>query len=389
MNIKSIAECLKINKRNVKEFFFSLVFSPFRIKNNKIVFQNFNGRGYGDNPKYICEELLKSFPEYDIIWLTKDKFSSFPQGIKKVRYGSVRGYYELATSKFWVNNVWTGQYVNKRSNQIFIQTWHGAIALKQIEKKAECYLSKEYVSIAKKMGSCCNFILSNSKWLTTQYKNDFWFSGTVIESGLPRLDVLYNNTDALQKKVFKELGVGEECKIILYAPTFRSNNDYSVYYFEFEKIVSEFNSKFNLNYRLVVRLHPNIAQHSSEIFKGGDFIDASLYPDVQELLAVTDILITDFSSLMFELGFVRKKVFLFAKDYDNYILNERGKLEFNLEELPFSFSKCEEDLIKNIRNYNNDDYLFKLNSFNEKLGVRDEKKASENVVHLINSLSNF
>lgn len=121
------------------------------ISENKIVFDNFCGKGYGGNPKYIAEAILDSeAKDIDIIWLV-DNFMSdeekslFPNNIRLVNNESIRGLLERATAKIWVDNVRHYHPIKKRTEQIYLQTWHGSMGAKRIEKDAENLLPKEYV----------------------------------------------------------------------------------------------------------------------------------------------------------------------------------------------------------------------------------------------------
>ena len=119
------------------------------VKNNKIVFDNFGGRGYGCDPKYIAEELLMSKRDLDLVWLTQDVHTALPNGIRPVWYGGVRAIYELATAKVWVDNVKSALRIPKKRNQLYIQTWHSSLGLKKNEQDADI-LPNSYVRRAKR-----------------------------------------------------------------------------------------------------------------------------------------------------------------------------------------------------------------------------------------------
>ena len=107
-----------------------------------------------------------------------------------------------------------------------------------------------------------------------------------------------------------------------------------------------------------------------------------MYPDMQEILAVTDILITDYSGCMFDFGFVGKPVFLFAKDVENYRLNER-KTYFSINDVPFTMSENEKDLISNIQNFEFGNYEKDCNQFKKKIGFEDSGKGAKIVADII------
>ena len=132
----------------------------FPVREKKIVFDNFGGRGYGCDPKYIAEELLKRNESLDLVWLTKDIKCELPEGIRPVRYGSIRAMYELATAKVWIDNIKNAIRLPKKRNQYYIQTWHSSLGLKRNEQDAE-FLKKTYVRRAKRDAAVTDLMYSN------------------------------------------------------------------------------------------------------------------------------------------------------------------------------------------------------------------------------------
>ena len=113
-----------------------LIFFP--IQKNKVIFDNFNGCGYGGNPKYIAEELRRR-KGFEIVWLVKNHnaASSVPSDITSVNKYSISALLAIATSKVWVSNIRYGKLLNKRKNQVYLQTWHGSFSIKKVEKDVE------------------------------------------------------------------------------------------------------------------------------------------------------------------------------------------------------------------------------------------------------------
>lgn len=360
-------------------------FSFFPVHKKKIVFQNFGGKGYGDNPKYIAEEILKQEKPYQLVWLVKDMNSVFPKEIRKVKYGSVRAYYELATAKIWIDNIRNGLRVRKKKKQFYIQTWHGSIPLKKIEKSAEDLLNKNYIKKAKKDGKITNLMLSNSQWSTNLYHNDFWYTGPVLEKGVPREDVLVENPQIFQSKVKNFFGVDSRKKIVLYAPTFRKTSNMNCFTFDYEETISAFEKRWNDEFVLFIRLHPNDAMLYQNIKENERIMNASSYPDMQELLLASDILITDYSSTMFEFSAIHKTVFLFTKDLDDYLQTER-EMYFSITELPFPIAKTEEELIHCILDFDEAKYRLNVQHLLNQLNYYPLGSASKEVVNYLDTL---
>lgn len=361
----------------------SIFFLILPIKKNKIVFNNFNGRGYGDSQKYIANELLKRNYPVELIWLVKNIEEDIPKEIKKIKFYSIKYFYHLNTAKIIINNVRPDLGFIKRKKQIYIQTWHASMGFKKIEKDAINYLDKNYVRDAKHDGKITDLMLTNNQFRYNIFKKSFWYEGPIMLKGLPRNDVLVNgfNLDYLYD-FFK---ISSKTKIVLYAPTFRNSKyDYS---FDFQKLLDICTKRFqNGNYILLVRMHPNVKNvnvNESKYIK-----NANSYPDIQELLYASDILITDFSSVFFDFIMMKKKAFIFAKDYEKYIQNERN-LYFNFADLDFEVSITESELFNQIKNFNQAEYNERVLKIIKYIGFKESGSSSKYVVDYIANQLNF
>ena len=353
----------------------------------KVIFCNFNGRGMGDDPKYIALYLLNNRPDIKIIWCLSDITNELPKGVYPVKYGSWGFYYHQLTAKVRINNIKHGIFVPKRKDQFYIQTWHATFGLKKIEQDAE-NLSDTYIKNAKRDAAQTDLMYSNNDYRCLLYIRSFWYNGPVIKCDVPRVSILLNPPHYLREHVYKSLNIPNDKHIILYAPTFRKDHNLTSYIYNFNAIINAANKRFKKDYIVLYRLHPNIAYMNDEIkLSNGHIIMASDYPDMQELLALADILITDFSASMFDFGILKKPVFLFAKDYDNYINSDRS-LNLPIESLPFSMSKTEEELCRNILNFNNHSYQEEVNLFYKKIGLIDHGHGDEVLANIVASMIN-
>lgn len=361
-----------------------IMYSIHPINENKIVICNYYGRGFSDNAKYIAMECIKRKLDYDIVWLVSnmEKNEEFPGSIRLVKYGSFKAIKELATARIWIDNSRKNYYTRKRKKQLYIQTWHGGIALKKIEKDAENALNKSYVKFAKKDSENADVFISNSKFNTNMYENAFWYDGEVLECGVPRNDLLFNNVKETTDKVKDFFNIDINKKIVMYAPTFRKDNNLDVYKFDYEKCIQEFNERFSEEYVMLIRLHPNVFHKSTELnFNSENVLNASFYPDMQELLVAIDILITDYSSSMFDFMLTKKPCFIYASDIKNYS-DDRG-FYFELKKLPFVISKSTEEMIRNIESFDKERYLDQVDKFLKEQGCVDDGNASSRVVDWI------
>jgi len=323
--------------------FLELIFFFLPVSKKKIVFNNFNGKGYGCNPKYIADEILCEKLEYKLVWLVGNTEDTFPNGINKVAFNSIRARIELATAQIIVTNVKNRLYFIKKSKQLFIQTWHGTHGFKYAEREIQDKLNPSYIKQSKITDKYTDIVLSNSKEQTQWFRDNMWSPCEIFETGYPRNDILVMNKNELKQAIRHKLGIVDQKKIILYAPTFRDNGSWDAYNLDFVKLLSVFERNYG-SCVILIRLHPN-AQNYNTIFNFDDkIIDTSFYPDMQELLLVSDVLITDYSSSVFDFALMGKAIYIFATDIDEFA-NERGLRPF-FYHLPIPICKSTNELIK-------------------------------------------
>lgn len=334
----------------------------FPIQENKVYLTNFNGRGFADNQKYIAKELMKREKEYKLIWLLQNpKTQKLPEGIISVKTGTFREIYHMATSKFWINNVRFNQYFKKRPGQYYIQTWHAGLGFKRIEKDIEDTLSKEYIEMAKKDSKAIDLIVSNGPFMTNHFKRIFWYDGEFLEKGHPRNDIFYTAGQKEKKEIYTKLGISETTKTVLYAPTFRADYGLSAYNMDYERVLNVLKEKFGGEWKLLVRLHPNLFDKFDALnLKSERILNMSAYSDMQELLFASDVMITDFTSAMFEFAIMDKPCFLYASDLEEY-MKERGLI--TLQEVPFPKTDTNDGLEQIIMEYNPDTYFDRVHEF--------------------------
>lgn len=354
------------------------------IQSNKIVFSSFCGRGYGDNPKYIFEALVKMGVDYQMIWMINDEkeIESLPEGMIPCKVGSLQWIYHLTTAKVWVDNC-RNPFYYKKKGQYYIQTWHG-FALKRIEMDVQDNLEKVYVDLAKKDSKRTDIIISDSKFMTNIYEKSFWYDGKIVEWGAPRNDIFIQQSglEESKKEICAFYNMPKNYKIVLYAPTFRADGSLEPYQIDLERVKASCENRFGGEFIVLVRLHPNIAKKSTELaFDWNKHLDASGYPDMQVLLAASDVVISDYSSLMFDFALSGKPCFQFATDIEAY-KNDRN-FYFQLDSLPFSVSENNDELVKEIQSFDEEKYQQKLNRFFETVGMNQTGGASKKCAELI------
>ncbi len=363
-----------------------LLFRLFPIKKNKIIFNNFNGRGYGCNPKYIAEELLSRNLPLDKVWIANGNEKSLPEAFRQVSYGSLRQMYDTATAAVIVTNVKNDLFFIKRKSQFMIQTWHGSYTSKKIENQAPDKLSPQYLRESRKNSAQCDLFLSNSKALSDCFRNAFWCKCEILECGFPRNDIFFEDSAPVIRKVKEKLGVPESAKLVLYAPTFRDDGATDCYSLDAEGVFETL-QKTGDDWRLVIRLHPNVAE-SASIFNYSDkVLNGSVYPDMQELLIACNILITDYSSTVFDFAVMKKPSYIFAPDYEEY--QELRGLTDDFFNMPYKVCKTNEELLGLLSDYSDDGGVVAAEKFMEFYGGVDNGTAAKSVVDRILSHMKF
>ena len=359
------------------------------ISNKKILVSSYYGKGYGDNPKYIVEALLKRNQNYKIYWIVIDDGakSTLPAGVKAVRLTGVLLPFHSATAKIWIDNCRREFPYYKKKGQFYLQTWHG-FALKRIEKDVAEHLAETYVKSAIRDSKAIDLIVSDSKFMTGIYQNSFWYQGKIAEFGAPRNDELLCVES--QKKNRAEIQnyyhLPKEAKILLYAPTFRADKSLEPYRIDLKRVAEACKEKFASDFIVLVRLHPNISERSSELdFPWGDsIVDVSKFHDMQVLLSASDVVISDYSSLMFDFAISKKPCFQFATDIEAY--KQDRNFYFSLDELPFSVAKNNDELVKDISEFNQENYQNALDAFFNEVGMILDGKASEKCASIIEDI---
>lgn len=345
------------------------------IQNKKIVFCNMKGKRYGDNPMYICEELLKKDNDYKIVWLiNKNVNEELPNKVIRKDYNFWNVIYELVTAHAWVDSNMKDLGILKRKKQLYIQTWHGSYGLKKIGKDLENKISPLDTKVYPHNAIMADLMISNSKRTTEIYRRAFWYTGKVLEVGSPRNDIFFKEAHVYNDKVRKYFKLDNQ-KIVLYAPTYRSNYRTDDFKLDYLRLKQTLENRFGGSWIVLIRLHPNNLLDAKDFIEYTEtVINASEYSIMQELLVASDILITDYSSCMFDFATTKKPCFLYATDVARY--KEEQDNYFELNELPFPVAENNEQLERLISSFEQMEYEKKLDILFNKVGLNETGRAS-------------
>lgn len=349
------------------------------VSNRKVLFIGYYGTQYGCNPKYLSRALsVKN--DVDIVWAftEPDKHSEYTEG-SKVRFGSLRFFYDLYTARVIVSNYRMPLWFKKRKGQKYVQTWHSSLRLKKVEGDTAVTLADNYIRMAKQDSAQTDLFISGCRFSSDTFRRAFWYSGEILELGTPRTDSIIN-PEYLRSEICCKMGIDASCKYILYAPTFRNNHCFDCYNIDFTSIINAMGG----NCKFFVRLHPHL-QHLSKIFCekfGDDVLDMTSYDDLQELMLVSDYLISDYSGLIFDYALTKKPCILYTADLEDYMSKERD-LYFDIRSLPFPIAKNNDELLSIISTFDCEKYCGLLDRFNMKIGNFESGHASRDIADYI------
>lgn len=354
-----------------------------KIEPCKLVLSNFHGRGFGCNLKYIALNLLEKNIELDIVWAigrgdiaATDKF---PTGIRTVAYGSLEYYRELATARVWIDNEHKNLLSCKREGQFYIQTWHGVGPLKKIEHDSG-KLPSSYLEMADRDMEMVDLCVSASRFNTEQFRRAFRYKGEILECGYPRNDIFFDNSFD-RESVLRGLGIPVNACVLLYAPTFRDMDTSDEEKLDLSTAAQAMARRWQKEVIVLVRNHPDRAGELLPGCSDVKHIDVSTYGDVQELLKISDVLITDYSSIMWDFSLQRKPVFLFHPDNEKYDV-ERG-FYLSFAELPYFEAASNQEMSDLIGTFDEKAYIERVNIFLARYGSYDGGRAAEMVANRI------
>ena len=348
---------------------------------------------YGGHGKQILLRLLEMRSDLDLVWITDRGDILAPEGIRLVNQKDWKSYiYELETAKIWMFGDVIPEYAVKREEQIYIQLKHwGSLTLKKfyLDLHRQLEGSKVAAEQYRLNSDVMDYIFVGSDIDESSCRSGFDFHGECIRVGSPRTDVLFQ--ECVRERVRAHLGIDSQKKVLIYAPTFRAINENSLtgrmkeVDIDFEALKKALEDRFGNEWFIFLRIHPYVAVESHKVVRPDFVIDVSHYPDGQELMAASDITISDYSSILFEHAYVKKPVFLYAPDMEQYVGKER-ELLLDYKSLPFPLAKSNMELEQVIADFDETIYLRDLNAFLDRYGVREDGHAAERAAKFVNSL---
>lgn len=368
---KRIINFVKYNKLFLAAYhflgniFISILKLFVKVDDKKILFMSFGGRKYDDSPREVYEAIIKDtfFADYEIIWGFLDPESFKELNLKTVKVDTLKFYITALSARIWINNSSVERGLNlRRKNTIEFNTWHGTPIKRMGDdmSKAPAYRHKR-----KKKGTViyCSQSEYDREVFTRLFDTD---KENILLSDLPRIDgfIRYNNGPIEEYK--KKIGIPANKKVILYAPTFRDyeRNSMNSCYLKPPIDCKKWKKELGDEYIILFRAHYEVIDVLG-IENDGFFFNVSDYPVLGELIAVSDMMVSDYSGMYFDFSVTGRPMLNFSYDIDTYS-RERG-LYLNLyEELPCEVNLNEDDLINEIKTLDVDLYSKKCVEFKNK-----------------------
>ncbi len=359
---------------------------------DKVLFLPFSGH-YECNAKYICEEIRRQKLPWKLVWgVNPDNaknLAEFPKDVKTVVRGTYDFFREAATSRVIVDNgisVVSLRY-KKKPGQTLIETWHGAIGIKKFSPDTN--KDKKWVKNAFAEAAITDYLISNSAFEDDVYREDYWKTAPIWRFGHARNDILFRRDEAtlsaLREKVYGTYHLPRGAKLCLYAPTFRDNRDLKPYMIDYDRLTEALHRRFGGEWIILTRLHWRLRNMMSKVKLPRNVVNVSAYPDIQEIMAVIDCGITDYSSWICEYVLTRRPGFFFATDLANYQTDNRAFF-FPLENMPFPVATDNWALEQNILDFDEKKFAADCEDFLTRHGSVDDGHAAWRVVEEIKRL---
>lgn len=393
-----IRKILRKTKYLLETVRYTYYYLLYKVDDKTIFFESFGGASASCSPKAIYNYLIenKDYKDYKFIWAfknpEKDHLIKRNKNLIIVKSKSKDYYKYLSKSKYWIVNSLLDLSVIKKKNQIYVQCWHGTPLKKlrcditvtgSVLNTKEEVIKRNNLDVAK-----IDYFISPSKYSTEKFTSAFNLKNLnkeniIIEKGYPRNDKLINYTQNDINDIKEKLNIKTNKKIILYAPTFRDDEHKSGlgYTYKLNIDFDKLKKELGKDYVILFRAHYFIA-NSFDFNKYKDFVyNVSDYDDINDLYIISDLLITDYSSVFFDYAILKRPILFYMYDYKNYKTKLRD-FYLDLKELPGPIIEKQEDLVKDIKQIDKvfNKYKEYYQTFNKKFNPYEDGKSSIRVV---------
>ena len=328
-------------------------------------------------------------PELKYVWCLNNKHSELSEykDVLVVKYKMLKWLYNILTARIIITNVALRPFLPYRKNQIILNTWHGGGAYKKVgiainfSDKVKGYWHRKIFPL---LSQCIIYCISSCKVFSDVMHESYCIAyNKFLPIGMPRNDIFFGNNKDFIIEVKNKLGIPLDYGIVLYAPTFRGSGHLlemkSVMELDIEKLKTALREKFKKEFVCLFKGHPSFFD---DLYCVGTINVSSYNNDMQELLLIADVLITDYSSCTWDFSLSSKPCFLFTPDLDLYLAHDRG-FYIPIEQWPYPLAKTNDELCNNIADFNQEGYNARVKKHHEDLGSYEQGTATSQVTQLL------
>ncbi|NFO04758.1 glycosyl transferase [Clostridium botulinum] len=333
------------------------------LNKNLIILDSWKGEKLRGSLTSIYEQLILKNKLEVVVIGERNKLSN--KNVKICKSKSIKHMYYLAVAKFWIVDTIYYDYFKPRKDTKYILVWHAPGAFKSFGistvNNAE-QLKKVYINNGKNL----SHLIISSEEIKSIYSKELCINEEKILSlGLPRTDKFVKTDYSIKEKIYAKYNMSTNTKLILYAPTFRGEG---ISEFKLNFDLNEINQNLSQSYKIIVKLHPNNYLYK---FDSDKKIIISKDDNLEELMKASDLMITDYSSIIFEYCLLEKPILFYAYDLKNYLYDGRGFYINYKDFVPGPISYNTRQLVKNINSYDFDIYREKIKTLSDKYQIHD------------------
>ncbi|MBM7551699.1 CDP-glycerol glycerophosphotransferase family protein [Thalassobacillus pellis] len=394
-NTRKTITKVRRSKRLLKAYQFAFRIFSFMPKDKKLVmFESFHGKQYSDSPRAIYEYMKDHHPEYKLVWSADRRHIQLfrEKGLDVIRRFSLKWLLTMPRAKYWVTNARLPLWLHKPIGTKYLQTWHGTPLKRLAADMEEVHMpgtnTEKYKENFTRESSKWDYLVAPNEYSAKIFERAFRFDKEMIESGYPRNDFLYshNNKEDIDK-IKEKLNIPLDKKVIMYAPTWRDNQFYQKgrYRFNLSLDLDRLREELGEEYVVVLRMHYLIAENFDLSPYQGFAYDMSTYEDIRELYLISDILITDYSSVFFDYANLRRPMIFYVYDLDEYRDKLRG-FYFDFEKkAPGPLTKTTGEVISEIKKLDKNGFVLPddFEEFHERFCSWECGESTERVVNQV------
>lgn len=357
------------------------LFRMLPMNKKKVVFESYWGKSHSCNPRAIYEYMDQHHQDFRCVWSLKNENTPITGRGKAVRIHSWRYYYHLATAKYFINNANFPDFYEKRKRAVEVQTLHGTpLKTMGLDIPGEAASEKKRNKLLRRCDRW-DYLLSPSRYVTDIARQSFAYKKDVLEVGFPRNDRLKANQEKESiAQIKRKLGLPVDKKVLLYAPTWRVKQS-----FKLELDLEQMQQALGDDWVILLRFH-YFTDHAVDLaLYQGFAYNGTTHDDINELYLISDVLITDYSSAMFDFANLGRPILFFTYDLERYRDQLRGFYINFEEEAPGPLIRTTEELIQSIQDieHYDDQYGKQLKAFHDRYCEFDEGDACRKAVERI------